>query len=168
MGAAIALLLLPLLSSLSQSDRELRSLERQAKRYPRVTEADFHEHPQKASARYTLSTGSLECFTTTKNKAELIDAIALKAQVPKKMPMLCNALEVVIEAVPTGDKVTLMGCGTFESRERQVCEGRNPSTASPFKFQRPKCLHSQLEHCLKKKSHQSKLPVKIDNLGRQN
>ncbi len=54
------------------------------------------------------------------NKAELVDAIAQEAQVTKKdaAAVLTNALEVVMATVSTGDKVTLLGFGTFESRER--------------------------------------------------
>lgn len=70
------------------------------------------------------------------NKAELIDAIAAKAQVTKKDAdaVLSSALEVVIEAVSTGDKVTLVGFGTFEARQRKEREGRNPSTGKPIKI----------------------------------
>ncbi len=37
-------------------------------------------------------------------------------------------IETVIEAVSAGDKVQLIGFGTFEARERAAREGRNPST----------------------------------------
>jgi len=37
-------------------------------------------------------------------------------------------LETIIEAVSSGDKVTLVGFGSFESRERKAREGRNPKT----------------------------------------
>ncbi|MBC7972044.1 MAG: HU family DNA-binding protein [Verrucomicrobia bacterium] len=70
------------------------------------------------------------------NKAELVDAIAQKAQVTKKDAdaVLTTALEVIIATVSTGDKVTLVGFGTFESRERQAREGRNPSTGKPIQI----------------------------------
>lgn len=70
------------------------------------------------------------------NKSELVDAIAQKAQVTKKDAdaVLTTALETVMEAVSTGDKVTLVGFGTFESRERQAREGRNPSTGKPIQI----------------------------------
>lgn len=37
-------------------------------------------------------------------------------------------LEVITVAVSSGDKVTLVGFGTFEPRDRQEREGRNPKT----------------------------------------
>jgi DNA-binding protein HU-beta len=64
------------------------------------------------------------------NKGELVDAVAEKASVTKKQAdaVLSAALETIIEAVSSGDKVTLVGFGSFESRERKAREGRNPKT----------------------------------------
>ncbi|MEG3907326.1 HU family DNA-binding protein [Microcoleus sp. w2-18bC1] len=64
------------------------------------------------------------------NKGELIDAIAEKASVTKKQAdaVFTAALEAIMEAVSGGDKVTLVGFGSFESRERKEREGRNPKT----------------------------------------
>jgi DNA-binding protein HU-beta len=64
------------------------------------------------------------------NKGELVDAIADKAGVTKKEAdaVLTAVLESIQEAVAAGNKVTLVGFGTFEARERQSREGRNPKT----------------------------------------
>lgn len=64
------------------------------------------------------------------NKGELVDEIAKKADVTKKQAdsVLSAALESIMEAVASGDKVTLVGFGSFESRERKAREGRNPKT----------------------------------------
>ncbi len=64
------------------------------------------------------------------NKGELVDAIAEKAGVTKKQAdeVLTSAIEVIIDAVSKGDKVTLVGFGSFEKRHRQAREGRNPKT----------------------------------------
>jgi DNA-binding protein HU-beta len=64
------------------------------------------------------------------NKGDLVDAIAAKASITKKDAdvILTAVLESIQEAVSTGEKVTLVGFGTFEVRERQAREGRNPST----------------------------------------
>ena len=64
------------------------------------------------------------------NKGELVDAVAEKASVTKKQvdAVLTAALETIIEAVSSGDKVTLVGFGSFESRDRKAREGRNPKT----------------------------------------
>ena len=70
------------------------------------------------------------------NKGELIDAIAEKTDATKKdSEALLNAiLETIIEQVAAGDKVTLVGFGSFERRQRQEREGRNPSTGAPIKI----------------------------------
>jgi DNA-binding protein HU-beta len=64
------------------------------------------------------------------NKGELVDQVADKAAVTKKVAdsVISAALEVVMEAVSKGDKVTLVGFGSFEPRQRQKREGRNPRT----------------------------------------
>ncbi len=70
------------------------------------------------------------------NKGELIDAIAAKVNCTKKEAgaVLTAALEAVTEAVASGDKVSLVGFGTFEARDRQAREGRNPSTGKPIQI----------------------------------
>jgi DNA-binding protein HU-beta len=61
------------------------------------------------------------------NKGELVDAVAAKANVTKKQAdeVISAFLSVVTEAVANGDKVTLIGFGSFERRERSEREGRN-------------------------------------------
>lgn len=70
------------------------------------------------------------------NKGELVDQIAANANVTKKDAdtILTAMLDVILEAVASGDKVTLVGFGTFEARDRQAREGRNPSTGKPIKI----------------------------------
>lgn len=64
------------------------------------------------------------------NKGELVDAVAAKANVPKKQAeaIITATFEAIQEAVAAGDKVTLVGFGSFEPRERAAREGRNPQT----------------------------------------
>ncbi|MEH1788414.1 MAG: HU family DNA-binding protein [Nostoc sp.] len=64
------------------------------------------------------------------NKGELVDAIADQTGVTKKQAdaILSAALEAIIEAVANGDKVTLVGFGSFNPRDRAAREGRNPKT----------------------------------------
>ncbi|MCG9890864.1 MAG: HU family DNA-binding protein [Thermosynechococcaceae cyanobacterium MS004] len=64
------------------------------------------------------------------NKGELVDAIAEKANVTKKdADAILNAtLDIIIESVASGEKVSLVGFGTFEKRDRAAREGRNPKT----------------------------------------
>ncbi|MBD2726584.1 HU family DNA-binding protein [Nostoc sp. FACHB-892] len=64
------------------------------------------------------------------NKGELVDAVAAKINITKKQAdeVISAFLSVVTEAVANGEKVTLIGFGSFERRERSQREGRNPKT----------------------------------------
>ena len=64
------------------------------------------------------------------NKAELVAAIAAKTGESKKATEAAvNAFtEVVSEALKGGDKVQLVGFGSFEVRKRAARKGRNPQT----------------------------------------
>jgi len=64
------------------------------------------------------------------NKTELIEHVADKANLTKTQMQaaLTALLETITEKVADGDKVILIGFGTFESRERSAREGRNPKT----------------------------------------
>ena len=70
------------------------------------------------------------------NKGELVDKVAEKASVTKKQAdaVLTAALEAIMEAVSDGEKVTLVGFGSFESRERKAREGRNPKTGDKMEI----------------------------------
>ncbi|OHW61759.1 DNA-binding protein HU [Andreesenia angusta] len=62
------------------------------------------------------------------NKAELVASIAEKSELTKKdAENALNAfMQTVEEALIEGDKIQLVGFGTFEVRERKAREGRNP------------------------------------------
>ena len=64
------------------------------------------------------------------NKSELIAMMAEKADLSKKdAEKALNAfVESVQETVKTGDKISLVGFGTFELRKRESREGKNPRT----------------------------------------
>lgn len=70
------------------------------------------------------------------NKTELVEAIAESADLTKAQAS--KALEAFIESVTEtlkkGDKVTLIGFGTFETRERSAREGRNPQTGKTIQI----------------------------------
>ena len=70
------------------------------------------------------------------NKAELIAAIAAKTGDTKKAAEASvNAfVEVVTDALKEGDKVQLVGFGTFEVSMRAEREGRNPQTGETMKI----------------------------------
>ena len=70
------------------------------------------------------------------NKSELVADMAEKASLSKKDAELAlNALtDSVADALKGGDKVVLVGFGTFETRERAAREGRNPQTGAIIKI----------------------------------
>lgn len=70
------------------------------------------------------------------NKGELVDAVAEKAGVTKKEAdrILTALFDTIQEAVAEGEKVTLVGFGTFEPRDRSEREGRNPKSGEPMKI----------------------------------
>ena len=70
------------------------------------------------------------------NKGELIDAVAAKAEVSKRDAdaIVSATVEAIMEAVASGDKVSLVGFGSFEPRERKAREGRNPKTGETLKI----------------------------------
>jgi DNA-binding protein HU-beta len=70
------------------------------------------------------------------NKGELVDAVAASAGVTKKEAdrIVTAMFEVIQEAVAGGEKVTLVGFGTFEPRERSEREGRNPKSGEAMKI----------------------------------
>ena len=64
------------------------------------------------------------------NKTEMITAMAEKAELSKKdaEKALTAFTDVVTDALVNGDKVQLVGFGTFEVTERAERQGRNPAT----------------------------------------
>ena len=70
------------------------------------------------------------------NKAELIAAIAAKTGETKKAAEeAVNAfVSVVTEALAKGEKVQLVGFGSFEVRKRAARKGRNPQTKEEIKI----------------------------------
>ena len=70
------------------------------------------------------------------NKAELIAAIAAKTGDTKKVAeATINAfVNTVMESLAKGDKVQLVGFGSFEVRKRAARKGRNPQTKEEIKI----------------------------------
>ena len=70
------------------------------------------------------------------NKSELIAAIASKTGATKKdAEATLNAfIDVVTETLVKGDKVQLVGFGSFEVRKRAARKGRNPQTKEEIKI----------------------------------
>ncbi len=74
------------------------------------------------------------------NKTELVDAIVNDAKVTKKeAEAVVNAFTAnVTKALKKGDKVTLIGFGTFEVGKRSARTGRNPQTGETIKIKAAK------------------------------
>ena len=70
------------------------------------------------------------------NKAELINAAAEKAGLSKKdtEAAVDAAIKAITEALAAGDKVQLVGFGSFEIRARAARIGRNPKTKEEIKI----------------------------------
>ena len=70
------------------------------------------------------------------NKAELIAAIAAQTKETKKSAESnVNAfVEVVTKALSKGDKIQLVGFGSFEVRKRAARKGRNPQTKEEIRI----------------------------------
>ena len=64
------------------------------------------------------------------NKGELVDVIASTTNVTKKEAdaILAAMVDTIVAEVSLGNKVSLVGFGSFERRERKAREGRNPKT----------------------------------------
>ncbi|MBQ7661096.1 MAG: HU family DNA-binding protein [Clostridia bacterium] len=70
------------------------------------------------------------------NKTELIEAIVKKTDLKKKdaEAALGALIESIEGALKKGDKVQLVGFGTFETKKRKAREGRNPRTGETIKI----------------------------------
>ena len=70
------------------------------------------------------------------NRMELVAAIAEKTELSKKdaEKALKAFTDVVAEELKKGEKIQLVGFGTFEVSERAAREGRNPQTGEAMKI----------------------------------
>ena len=70
------------------------------------------------------------------NREELISEISKKTKVSKKDAglILSATIETIEKSVKKGDKVTLVGFGTFSKKHREARKGRNPQTGKELKI----------------------------------
>ena len=68
------------------------------------------------------------------NKTELVASIVEKSGLSKKdaEKAVASVLDQITEALKAGDKVQLVGFGTFEVRNRAAKQGHNPRTGEPM------------------------------------
>lgn len=85
------------------------------------------------------------------NKTEFIAAVAEKAEISKKdsEKALKAFVDVVAEQLKAGDKVQLVGFGTFEVSERAAREGRNPQSGEPMRIEASKAPRFKAGKALK-------------------
>lgn len=70
------------------------------------------------------------------NKSELIDAVAVSADISKAAAgrALDATLDTIADSLKDGDQVTLVGFGTFQVKHRAARAGRNPQTGEPIQI----------------------------------
>jgi len=85
------------------------------------------------------------------NKTELINALSQKAELSKKdaEKALTAFVEIVTESLKAGEKVQLVGFGTFESKERPSRTARNPRTGEEITIPASKTASFKVGKALK-------------------
>lgn len=80
------------------------------------------------------------------NKSELIAEVATKAEITKKDAdaAVTAVIDVITESLKQGEKVQLVGFGTFEVRERSARTGRDPAPTRKSRFPLPRPLPLRL------------------------
>ncbi|MDQ0299794.1 DNA-binding protein HU-beta [Salibacterium salarium] len=70
------------------------------------------------------------------NKTDLINAVAEQADISKKdaSKAVDAVFDSITETLKKGDKIQLVGFGSFEVRERAARKGRNPQTGDEIKI----------------------------------
>ena len=70
------------------------------------------------------------------NKNELIAAVAERANMTKKESEIAVSamIDAITDALCDGDKVQLVGFGSFEVKKREARVGRNPKTKEPIEI----------------------------------
>ena len=92
------------------------------------------------------------------NKSELVAAMAAKTELSKKdsEKALKAFIDVVTEQLKKGDKVQLVGFGTFEVAKRAAREGRNPQTGKSMKIAASKAPKFKAGKALKEEVNKKK------------
>ena len=96
------------------------------------------------------------------NKSELVTAISEKADLTKAKAAeaLDSFIEIISDAMGSGDEIRIVGFGTFAVVQRKATEGRNPRTGAVIKiaaskqpkFRPGKALKDQINKTKKKKA----------------
>jgi DNA-binding protein HU-beta len=75
-------------------------------------------------------------FSDSMNKADLVNLVAVRTELTKtEVSMVVDAaIETIIDSVVEGKKVSILGFGSFESRDRSERQGLNPKTGEKIKI----------------------------------
>jgi DNA-binding protein HU-beta len=88
------------------------------------------------------------------NKAELVQSVqgALGEEATKRQAedALSAVLDSIVQGVKKGEKVQIVGFGTFEIRERAARTGRNPQTGESIQIKASKTVAFKASSALKK------------------
>ena len=70
------------------------------------------------------------------NKGQLVDALAAKTELSKadSKKALEGCIGVVTDTLKSGDKISLVGFGSFSSEKRSAREGKNPRTGATIQI----------------------------------
>ncbi len=70
------------------------------------------------------------------NKGELVDQVAVRTGLTKAQvsAAIDATLDTIVDSVVSGEKVSILGFGSFESRERSARQGLNPKTGEKIKI----------------------------------
>lgn len=70
------------------------------------------------------------------NKGDLVEKVAKDCDISKAVAekAISSVMDAIMEAMSAGDKVTLVGFGTFSVTERAAREGRNPQSGKAIKI----------------------------------
>jgi DNA-binding protein HU-beta len=70
------------------------------------------------------------------NKGELIEAVAKEASISKALAgkVLDSAIDAITKSLSKGDRVALVGFGTFSVSARKARSGRNPQTGKEIRI----------------------------------
>jgi DNA-binding protein HU-beta len=70
-------------------------------------------------------------------KSELINKVSEVTNLPKNTNefIINNLFDVIMNTVASGEKIQIVGFGSFEKHHREAREGRNPKDGTPIKIE---------------------------------
>ncbi len=85
------------------------------------------------------------------HKGDLVEAVAkrMNGSLADAERGVNAVFEEITHALQTGEKVTLVGFGSFETRQRQARQGRNPQTGEPITIKASKTVGFKAGKALK-------------------